>query len=227
MRRIDDDLFIIENIGTANVFCAGSPKEFLLIDSGIFLKTKYLISALEENGYRLANLKTIILTHCHCDHIGGVKELLAKSNAKVAAHKNDIPYILQETVIDGPYHKMMIEEQKAMKQLNCVVPRIDIVLENNELIENYRTINVPGHTPGSIALYQKDKKQMFFGDVIRENKKDGLSIGKPKKFNINTEQVKEDAKKLLSYDIQYGLLSHGDVYIGEQIEILRKLIKTA
>lgn len=204
MQRIDDDLLVIDNIGTANVFCVGSRKEYILIDSGIFMKTNYLISALEENKYKLENLKTIILTHCHCDHIGGVKKLLDNSNAKVAAHKNDVPYILQEAVIDGPYHKMMIEEQKAMKQLNCAVPRVDIILKNEGIIENYKVINVPGHTPGSIALYQQDKKQMFFGDIIRENKRDGLSVGKPEQFNLNIEQVKEDAKKLLSYDIQYG-----------------------
>jgi hydroxyacylglutathione hydrolase len=227
LQKIDDDLLVIDNIGTANIFCIGSPKEYILIDSGIFMKTKYLIAALEENKYKLENLKTIILTHCHCDHIGGVKSLLNNSDAKVVAHKKDVPYILQEAVIDGPYHGMMIEEQKAMKQLNCVVPKIDIILENDGIIENFIAINVPGHTPGSIALYQNDKKRMFFGDVIRESKRDGLSIGKPEKFNQNTEQVKEDAKKLLSYDIQYGFLSHGNIYIGEQIGLLRNLIKFA
>jgi glyoxylase-like metal-dependent hydrolase (beta-lactamase superfamily II) len=227
MIKIDENLFIIEDIGSANVFCVGSPKEYILIDSGIFMKTKYLIEALSRSHYKLENLKLIILTHCHCDHIGGVKELLANSDAKVAAHKKDIPYILQESIIDGPYKEMMVEEQRAMKQLNCVVPRIDIALGNDDNIELFEIINVPGHTPGSIALYQKEKRWMFFGDVIRENKKDGLNIGKPEEFNLNTEQVKKDAQKLLSYDINYGLLSHGRAYMGEGVNILKKLANYA
>lgn len=66
---------------------------------------------------------------------------------------------------------------------------------------------------------------MFFGDVIRESKKDGLCIGKPEKFNLDTPQVRLDAVKLLSFDIEYGLLSHGKVYCGEEVDDLRKLLR--
>jgi glyoxylase-like metal-dependent hydrolase (beta-lactamase superfamily II) len=227
MIHITDDLSVIENIGAANIFCLGSNKEYTLIDTGIFMKTKYLIQELIESNYKLQNLKYIVLTHCHCDHIGGVKELLDNSNAKVVAHKKDVPYILQETIIDGPYKGMMIEEQKTMKYLNCVVPRVDIQLENDSIVDTLQVINVPGHTPGSIALYENDKKYMFFGDVIRESKKEGLSIGKPEKFNVDSKQVYKDAEKLLSFEIEYGLLSHGKVYNGNKVNELRELIRTA
>jgi hydroxyacylglutathione hydrolase len=227
MRNIYNDLYVIENIGTANIFCVGTTTEFILIDTGIFMKTKYLVEDLNQNGFKLENLKTIILTHCHCDHIGGVRDLVDNSNAKVAAHKEDIPYILQQKIIDGPYHGMMIEEQKAMKQLKKEVENVDVILSDNDFIESFKVIHVPGHTPGSIALYNEDNKSMLFGDVIRENKKDGLSIGKPEKFNLNTEQVKRDAKKLLNYSIKYALLSHGHIYINNEIEMLEKLLKNA
>jgi len=227
MHNIYENVFVIENIGTANIFCIGTTKEFILIDTGIFMKTKYLVEDLNKNGFKLENLKTIILTHCHCDHIGGVRDLVDNSNAKVAAHKEDIPYILQERIIDGPYHGMMIEEQKVMKQLKKNVENVDVILNDNDRIESFNVIHVPGHTPGSIALYNEDKKSMFLGDVIRENKKDGLSIGKPEKFNLNTEQVKRDAKKLLNYSIKYALLSHGHIYINNEIEMLGELVKNA
>jgi glyoxylase-like metal-dependent hydrolase (beta-lactamase superfamily II) len=223
MREITEGLFVIEGIGSANVFCIGNPQEFVLIDTGIFMKTKYLIDELNKSDFHLQQLKLILITHCHCDHIGGVKEILDQSTAKVAAHKNDIPYILQKSIIDGPYKEMMIEEQKVMKKLNCVVPKVDIELEDNDIIESFSVINVPGHTPGSIALYQSEKRWMFFGDVIRESKKDGVNIGKPEKFNLDTEQVKKDARRLLSYDIEYALLSHRKAYIGNDVNILRNL----
>jgi glyoxylase-like metal-dependent hydrolase (beta-lactamase superfamily II) len=59
----------------------------------------------------------------------------------------------------------------------------------SNVIGGLQVINVPGHTPGSIALYQADRKIMFLGDVIRNNKNKGLTIGIPENFNIDTEQT--------------------------------------
>ena len=213
MKEITEDLFIIEDeVLKANVFVLLAKNGYYLVDTGIFMKTKYLIQTLEDNKLSLCNLKMIILTHCHCDHIGGAAELVRYSGAKLAAHKNDILFILQQSVIEGAYHNMMIEEQKYMRQLNCVVQQVEFSLEDDDTIDiigGLHVINVPGHTPGCIALYQVDKKIMFFSDVIRNNQDKGLVIGVPEKFNVNTNQVYTDAKKLLSYPIEYALFGHG------------------
>lgn len=56
---------------------------------------------------------------------------------------------------------MLLEEQKYMRWLNCVVQQIEYVLKSDDIIDiigGLQVINVPGHTPGSIAIYQTDKK---------------------------------------------------------------------
>jgi glyoxylase-like metal-dependent hydrolase (beta-lactamase superfamily II) len=226
MQEITDDLFIIENEALkANVFVLQAEDDFYLIDTGIFMKTKYLIQTLEDNGFPLSHLKMIILTHCHCDHIGGAAELVRRSSAKLAAHKNDIPFILQERVIDGAYKSMMTEEQRYMRQLDCAVQRVDYSLGDEDMIDilgGLQVMSVPGHTPGSIALYQADKKIMFFGDVIRNNPEQGLVIGIPEKFNVDTDQVYIDAKKLLNYPIEYALFGHGSSVLENANQLLNE-----
>lgn len=226
MREITKGLWIIEDEALrANVFVLRSKDGYSLIDTGIFMKTKYLIQILEANGLPLSDLKMILLTHCHCDHIGGAAELVRRSGAKSAAHKNDVSYILQQSVVEGSYHDMMLEEQKYMRQFHCVLQRVDRVLEDGECIDVFgglQVIHVPGHTPGSIALYQADQKIMFFGDVIRNNKEKGPVIGVPEKFNANTEQVHLDAKKLLRYPIEYALFGHGAPIIKNANQILKQ-----
>jgi glyoxylase-like metal-dependent hydrolase (beta-lactamase superfamily II) len=138
MRSIFDDVYIIEGIGSANVFLLGNKREFHLIDSGIFKMTHKLIQQIEEAGFDLKNLKTMILTHCHCDHIGGAAEHVNISGARVAAHTGDIPFILQESVIDGPYHGMMVEEQKYMKQFGCNIKHVDIALKRRRNVKHIK-----------------------------------------------------------------------------------------
>ena len=163
--KVSERILLVDGIGSANVFLLLGNKGYSLVDTGIFMKTKALISTIEGFGLAIADIETIYLTHCHCDHIGGVRELLRHSKAKVAAHGDDIPFILQEKVIAGPYHEMMLEEQKAMKRLNCNVQSIDIILEDKGFVDEIgglEVISVPGHTPGSVALYQQKQKIMFF-----------------------------------------------------------------
>jgi glyoxylase-like metal-dependent hydrolase (beta-lactamase superfamily II) len=225
MQRITSDIYMIENKLGANVFLLGSKEDYVMIDSGVFKETGEIIKQLENNGFSISGLKTIILTHCHCDHIGGVAELVKYSKAKVAAHSDDAPYILQQEIIHGPYHNMMAFEQKLMKQFNCNVKEIDIELKDGDIIDaldGLRVIHVPGHTPGSIALYQDSQRIMFFGDVIRNKANKGLSIGLPEKFNVDTKQVIADANKLLGFPIEYALFGHGSAIMENTYSMLLK-----
>lgn len=212
MQKILNNLYLIENDRGANVYLIDNGNSFDLIDAAMFKETDKLIAKIEQDGFSIEKLRTVILTHCHCDHIGGAAELVRRTGAKLAAHLEDIPYMLHDKVISGSYHNMMIQEQAFMKQFNCVIQKIDIVLSDKDRIETLgglQVIHVPGHTPGSIALYQSEKKIMFFGDVIRNKKSKGLVIGMPEKFNFDTVQTIKDAQKLMEYPIDYALFGHG------------------
>ena len=49
------------------------------------------------------------------------------------------------------------------------------------MIDNYRVIHTPGHTPGSIALYNSDNGVIFVGDTFTY---DGKKVGRPPSFLI-------------------------------------------
>ena len=88
------------------------------------------------------NLKYILNTHHHFDHIGGNKELKKKFNSIVVGYKHDSERI----------------------------PEIDICLENNEIwkSDNFeaKIIHVPGHTKGHICFHFYNEKLLFTGDTL-------------------------------------------------------------
>ena len=98
-----------------------------------------VIKYLEENKI---NLKFILNTHHHYDHVGGNKELKKKYNAKVLGYISD-------------------KER---------IPEIDIFLKNKEIWNTdafkFQIFHIPGHTSGHICYYFKDEKFLFTGDTL-------------------------------------------------------------
>lgn len=65
------------------LFLGESP---LLIDTGYETHAQATIRLIESNDVSVADLATIVHTHCHSDHIGGTHALRAASKAKTAMH---------------------------------------------------------------------------------------------------------------------------------------------
>ena len=88
------------------------------------------------------NLKFILNTHHHHDHIGGNNKLKKMFNAKVMGFKGDKDRI----------------------------PNIDILVDNNEVwkYENFeiKILHIPGHTSGHICFYFFKENIAFTGDTL-------------------------------------------------------------
>ena len=94
---------------------------------------------LEDNNL---NLKFVLNTHHHFDHVGGNSELKQKYGCKIVGSK--------------------LDEDR--------IPKIDILLKEGDhwnFKENTaQVIEIPGHTTGHIAFYFEDEKIVFTGDTL-------------------------------------------------------------
>ena len=87
--------------------------------------------------------------------------------------------------------------------------KADIILEEGDEISDYQVIHTPGHTPGSICLYNPDNKVIFVGDNLNYSKD---KIEGPRILE-DPEEFKKSIKKLGKLDIEVivavtGNLSH-------------------
>jgi len=137
--------------------------ELVLIDSGTGIGFDQTLSNIQLVGFDPVNISTVILTHCHMDHIGGAAQFRQNFGSRIIMHALDA-----EIVERGDQH---------MTAAWCfgVFLRsfpIDIKLhgEQGQLsFGDYKVIwiHIPGHTPGSIAVYLDvgDKRVLFGQDI--------------------------------------------------------------
>ncbi|WML67334.1 MAG: MBL fold metallo-hydrolase [Methanoregula sp. SKADARSKE-2] len=101
------------------------------------------------------SIDTIVLTHCHYDHIARVKEIAHMCKAKVAIHTNDAVGLLDDT-------KSLAMHFGARSPGS--VP--DIKLTDGDTIGDLLVIHTPGHTPGCICLYSEKDRILISGDTV-------------------------------------------------------------
>ena len=120
-----------------------------------------VINALERKNL---NLVAILITHHHADHIGGVIALQEKyPHIKIFAPQKDKYDFVNISLKNGD-------------EIN--IPELQI---------NYKIIEIPGHTRGHIAYY--DKKNLFCGDTL-------FACGCGKIFDGTHEQMYNSLKKI-------------------------------
>lgn len=104
-----------------------------------------------------ANLKYILLTHGHFDHVAGIRPNRFKTNPQIVMNKEDSDW-LNKT---NQYLPMFgIPE--------ITIPQIDIFVEDNDTIElgtiSIKVLHTPGHTQGGVCYLAENK--LFSGDTI-------------------------------------------------------------
>lgn len=121
----------------------------ILVDAGAGRSAPLLVRNLEELGYGPGDLKLVVLTHCHIDHVGGAAYFQRKHGVRLAAHELDVPPLLEGNSrrTAAQWYGVELEPMEIRDVLRG---------EEGEFpggSSSLRWLHTPGHTPGSIALY--------------------------------------------------------------------------
>ena len=183
-----------------------------LIDTGLPGSAGKAIDFVRNLGRSPREIKLIIITHNHLDHIGGLVELKKLTRAKVAVHKADMNNITNQmpypNVIRGP---LRFPPFSRLRPLFQAEPRaVDILLEGGEVLNplgGLEVIHTPGHTPGSISLFSPQKKLLFIGDMLN-NRYNPFRL--PSKiFSTDRTQVIDSLSKIAQLDFDILCFGHG------------------
>lgn len=201
------DVHMIEGI-TAHCYLIAD-SELILIDTGLPHQTQKILRYITNGLHRdPSELKTIFLTHADVDHIGNASELRSLTGAKIAAHPEDAEIITGVKERLMPKGGMSILLKLVRSVMRTKPFQVDLLVNDGDEIAGLRIIHLPGHTPGSIALYDSRRKTLFVGDAL--GYKRGDVQGPSEEMTMDLNKAYESIVKLTAFDFDVLLSGHGE-----------------
>ncbi|WP_433872636.1 MBL fold metallo-hydrolase [Saccharopolyspora sp. CA-218241] len=156
-----------------------------IVDTGIASSpAEGMAPALEAIGRRIEDVRWILLTHGHIDHIGGAHALweLTGRRAQVVIHRADAPLLRSRRAHVQHYlgvrQQYLRDPDGEAKQEAAAAAVISGEVEPTTLVEGGETLSlggdvtvsvhaIPGHTAGSVAYVVDGQRSVFVGDAVQ------------------------------------------------------------
>jgi N-acyl homoserine lactone hydrolase len=135
-----------------------------------------LENSLAQADTGLDDIRTVVLSHLHCDHAGNLHRF---AHADVYVPKNDFEHarILVRDTDNPEAHGAYVKAD-----VNAPAKRFHLVEEDLEIAEGVRLVNLPGHTPGLLGLLvqlKQDGALLFPQDAVYTR----ANFGPPARFS--------------------------------------------
>lgn len=214
-----DYVYVIKERGTV-VIDGGSPK-----------KEKVFLKGFEAASIKPKDVRLIILTHGHWDHIGSAADIKEITGAQIVMHEEERKWL------ETPLKKMPPGVNVWGKTLSLLIAwlvlpfihlrstAVDIAVTDDGLsLEDYgiagRILSTPGHTAGSISVLL-NSGEAFVGDLAMNLFPLCLSPGLPI-FAEDMSAVLDSWRKLLAEGVKTIYPSHG---VPFSVDLIREKIE--
>jgi len=169
-------------VGPVNVYLI-EEDPLTLIDAGPRddASLEGLKSGLARLGYKLSDIKRIIISHAHADHYGLAQLIVEESGATTYIHEWDAPAVGAEldyrayrallTLAGVP--RQTIDQMEAgyekFRGFAYPLASVEKLKDEDEILfehESLTVVHTPGHTPGSICLVRTANRLVFASDTV-------------------------------------------------------------
>ena len=217
-----------------NVFLVALPSGFVLIDCGMETEPAFeaLRAAMEERGIGWRDIRQIVLTHMHPDHMGMAARLLELTGAELAMHQAEadhlrlvtsgnrrIPWLQEAYTQSGVPLSLETKMEEHFSTIRESFHPLDPgrLFVGGEQLETalgpLEIVWTSGHSPGHICLYSRERKLLFSGDQILENITPNIA------WHPGRDMLAEFLDSLAALallDIDLILPSHGEPFSGHR-----------
>jgi glyoxylase-like metal-dependent hydrolase (beta-lactamase superfamily II) len=194
-----------------------------LIDAGLIGSGKRVERYAHRLGRSMDELRRIICTHAHPDHIGGVRELAGDRDVEVLMHPADLAGLqvtLRDAVANRNRGQLIAYFTRHPGEATPIVDG-DLL----PILGGLQVVHTPGHTPGSVCLYAPRHKLLFVGDALQVIR--GEVTFASQVFSEDIAQARSSVARMAELDVETIAFSHYRPVTDGANKILAALAESA
>lgn len=228
MQPITDNVYAVPGLSMGRVYVITGSEGLTVVDASLSPKTaEKLETQLKGIGFGLNDIRNILITHAHPDHVGGLAEMQRQTNARTAVHRRDAPVVRGEMPMPRPRPQDL---RGAARLMAGVLPtpvmmpaRVDLELKEGDVLDDIlpglQVVELHGHSPGQVGFWWPEKRLLIGGDVLMHLPW-GLILPFAA-FTVDMAEARRSVHKVAGMDVDILCFGHGRPLVGNAAATIR------
>lgn len=203
--------------------------DITLIDTGSVGSGERILEVVRELDRSPSDIKNIIITHSHMDHVGGLPVLQKYIPAKTGVHLAEAAHVQSDAPLPNPFIHPLLARicEPYLLRNDPGSARVDVMLNDGDEFPAFggmKIIHAPGHTAGSISLHFPNRGLLLVGDAMQY--KFGRLMLPSRLFTQDMNEAAASVRKLATLDFETLVFSHFRPILSGADKMVRDFSRT-
>lgn len=205
MQQIATDVSTFTGLIAGRVYALHDSDGLTIVDASIGSAGLKILSQLGKMGYKPGDVKRILITHAHPDHVGSLPFLQKETGAEVWCHAHEKPVIEgQQSIARRPSGLRPPDTKVSPAPVHRTLTDGEIL----PILGGLQVVHTPGHAPGHLSFFQPERRLLIVGDVIFRLFFNRMTLPLAM-LTVDMEEDKRSIRKLIALKPESLLFGHG------------------